>query len=618
MSQFENDGVLPGNQIVTSYLDGDKIYFRKNNFTSVPTVEIFTDHDVPIKFRNMPYIQINKIKATEMIRFDQDHEDADNVMLRFTDSDTIDFMGNNVVGLSMSPTNISSTTVFNSLYNEVRRIWTLIGGAIDGATNTNTATGSNGVNGTIALSGGSIDNCTIGNTSPSTALFTNASATILGGQTIWCQNNQFYLASGNLLDAGSNGQVLTTNGDAQNPNVSWSTIPFQDRIVDGNSSIVVTNNSDSVFTSDNDEYLRYDASENALLLPVESRITNGVVSGGSIDGTPIGDTSRSTGKFTTVDATTSVTATQVVVTSAGLGNNALQVGTSFSNIAVNAAQFGDNVEVLQRTGSYSTLSLRSAVNNVSASIRMRMNFTGTEYEAMLFEAGIGSHITYRNNGETILRNYATKSVGDYIIPHFTANSFHETFKINFEGRCQTRGLQPLANNFYDCGQSGSRWSTVYAQTGTINTSDRRQKTNIIPTPLGLDFLMQLKPVEFETRDSLTGRRHQGFIAQDIMQLIAAKYPDNSGDTRKTKLALVCHDDIPAKRITRRRGDGTLEDREVEPATDLYSLRYTELIGPMTRAIQELSAKVSALEVELEKIKVTNGVSESSRKRKREE
>ena len=209
-----------------------------------------------------------------------------------------------------------------------------------------------------------------------------------------------------------------TNGNAQGSNVSWSTIPFQDRIVDGNSSIRVIDNSDTIFTSDNDQYLHYDASENALLLPMESRISNGVLSGGSINGTPIGGTSPSTGAFTTVNATTTVTSPRVVVTSAGLGNNALQVGTSFANIAVNVAQFGDNIEVLQRTSGYSTVSLRSNINNISSSIRMKMNYIGTEYEAMLLEAGIGSDLYHRNNGETILRNFAEKSAGDYRIPHF--------------------------------------------------------------------------------------------------------------------------------------------------------------------------------------------------------
>ena len=185
MSQFENDGVLPGNQILTNHIDGDKIFFRKNNFTTVPTVELFTDHDVPIKFRNMPYIQIQKIKASQIIRFDQDHEDADHIMLQFTDSDTVDFMGNNVVGLTMSPTSVSSTTVYNSLYNEIRRIWTLIGGTIDGVTNSNTATGSNGINGAIAITGGSINGVIIGEASPSAAAFTNCSADLIAAQSIW-------------------------------------------------------------------------------------------------------------------------------------------------------------------------------------------------------------------------------------------------------------------------------------------------------------------------------------------------------------------------------------------------------------------------------------------------
>jgi trimeric autotransporter adhesin len=42
------------------------------------------------------------------------------------------------------------------------------------------------------------------------------------------------------------------------------------------------------------------------------------------------------------------------------------------------------------------------------------------------------------------------------------------------------------------GQGSERWQAVYAVNGTIQTSDRRQKTDITEALLGSDFIKTLK------------------------------------------------------------------------------------------------------------------------------
>jgi hypothetical protein len=108
-------------------------------------------------------------------------------------------------------------------------------------------------------------------------------------------------------------------------------------------------------------------------------------------------------------------------------------------------------------------------------------------------------------------------------------------------------------------QSSGSGNTITIQ----NVSDRRLKENIVPENLGLDFIKQLIPVSYNMIKG-AGRKMHGFIAQDVEPLIA--------------------DDNDALKITNEDGSKGVD--------------YLSLIGPMTKAIQELSAKVDALEAKL--------------------
>jgi hypothetical protein len=78
------------------------------------------------------------------------------------------------------------------------------------------------------------------------------------------------------------------------------------------------------------------------------------INGGSIDDTPIGAASASTGAFTTVNATTVTATTPIAVTSGGLGLNAATQGdiiySSASNTYVRLAKSTDATRYLANTG----------------------------------------------------------------------------------------------------------------------------------------------------------------------------------------------------------------------------------------------------------------------------
>jgi len=134
--------------------------------------------------------------------------------------------------------------------------------------------------------------------------------------------------------------------------------------------------------------------------------------------------------------------------------------------------------------------------------------------------------------------------------------------------CRILGtIRPYSTNGGDCGASDARWGTVYASNGSINTSDRNEKNTIIDSDLGLNFINKLKAVSYKWNDEELGEKtHYGLVAQDIEETIKeiGKDVDSIGIIDK-------------------------------PEKGAMGLNYNELIAPLVKAIQELSAKVAALE-----------------------
>jgi hypothetical protein len=108
-----------------------------------------------------------------------------------------------------------------------------------------------------------------------------------------------------------------------------------------------------------------------------------------------------------------------------------------------------------------------------------------------------------------------------------------------------------------------------------NGSDRRIKTNIKDSNLGLDFIKQLKPRTYnlilEEEDGLVKRFEKenlyGFIAQEVKEV------SNS--------------------FVEHFGGWSVRD-ESDPES-MQSLSYNDFIAPIVKAIQELSVKVDELE-----------------------
>ena len=126
----------------------------------------------------------------------------------------------------------------------------------------------------------------------------------------------------------------------------------------------------------------------------------------------------------------------------------------------------------------------------------------------------------------------------------------------------------MTDNTFNIGSGSQRFDNIYATNGSIQTSDKNEKNTIVESDLGLDFVNKLKPVSFKWNKD-DGKIHYGLIAQDVEETLLdiCKTVSDFGAVNK-------EDDSP------------------------MGLGYSELISPLIKAVQELTAKNDALEARI--------------------
>jgi hypothetical protein len=132
-------------------------------------------------------------------------------------------------------------------------------------------------------------------------------------------------------------------------------------------------------------------------------------------------------------------------------------------------------------------------------------------------------------------------------------------------------LTPETDNSYNVGNSGLRWGTIYAATGTINTSDEREKTEILPLSsaekaAALEIKNALGSFRFKDAIEQKGskaRTHFGAGAQTVANILRKHGLDPD------QYAFFCYDEW--EEVTDEDGNVIVE------AGSRYGLRYEELM-----------------------------------------
>lgn len=147
-------------------------------------------------------------------------------------------------------------------------------------------------------------------------------------------------------------------------------------------------------------------------------------------------------------------------------------------------------------------------------------------------------------------------------------------------------------------QLGDNATTPYAYAALQIRSDERDKADIEPTALGLDFIERIEPVQYrwDMRDDYVDdvpedqraewwsnpvkdgskkrkRMQQGVIAQQVRDVCAAMGVDFSG----------------------------LQDHAINGGNDVLTVGYEHFVPPLIRSLQEVSARLKAAEAQIAKL-----------------
>jgi len=149
-------------------------------------------------------------------------------------------------------------------------------------------------------------------------------------------------------------------------------------------------------------------------------------------------------------------------------------------------------------------------------------------------------------------------------------------------------------------QLGNTLSNVYTPSGIQNTSDQRDKTFIRDTILGLNFIKELRPIDFKWnyRTDYITTTNDYEIVNGIRRPVQITIPNDGSKTRNRYHHGLLAQEV--KTIITNLGIdfGGYQDHNINGGDDQLTISYTELIGPMIKAIQELHTEIEILKTRL--------------------
>ena len=147
-------------------------------------------------------------------------------------------------------------------------------------------------------------------------------------------------------------------------------------------------------------------------------------------------------------------------------------------------------------------------------------------------------------------------------------------------------VSPEVDNTASCGSATLRWTDIYAVSGSVNTSDEREKT-IEPTyDLGIDFIRLLNPIKYKWNvraREVVSTGEEGW-QYEVTDLPGVRY--HYGLSAQNVKAALEQLNLNPSDI----GIWALDDPSDPNSTQ--SLRPTELIAPIIAAIKDLDTRLT--------------------------
>ena len=233
-----------------------------------------------------------------------------------------------------------------------------------------------------------------------------------------------------------------------------------------------------------------------------------------------------------------------------------------------------------------------------------LDFSSVNYPSKFFPYAVRAPtVGYWQRGQILLNSSPADKILGYacvqsgepgtwrVIPNFLGSEYTNALKVK---SLQPQNLfYPVTDNTVSVGTGANRFSILYAASGTINTSDAREKTSVQAPDeslmrawgkVGFRIFQFKDAVEKKGSDA---RLHVGVIAQEVIEAFASEGLD------ATRYGLLCYDKwedeyedvevIDTPEVVAEDGTVTpavthVEHRLVTSAGDRYGIRYEEALA----------------------------------------
>jgi hypothetical protein len=236
------------------------------------------------------------------------------------------------------------------------------------------------------------------------------------------------------------------------------------------------------------------------------------------------------------------------------------------------------------------LMFQSTTTNGATSLGALPNGSGTNSGFNFFG---GSSITNIDHGQLVMVGGTEFRISSTKQGSGTARPM--TFYIDSTEAARfdtSRNYLPGGNNTQTLGGASNRWSVVYAGTGTINTSDAREKTAVVPLSdaeiaAATQLAREIGSFQFLSAVAVKGddaRHHIGLTVQRAIEVLQAHGLD------PFRYAFICHDAWDEVHVPQ--SLETDAPAHIKPAGDRFGFRVDQLLLFLVRGFE---SRLSRLE-----------------------
>jgi len=174
------------------------------------------------------------------------------------------------------------------------------------------------------------------------------------------------------------------------------------------------------------------------------------------------------------------------------------------------------------------------------------------------------------------------------------------------GNFNAYNVNPRSNNSYSLGTAGQRWTSLWLTSGQVTSSDERFKTDIADIDYGLDFINTLSPKKYKLgTETVYVCGESGDSSSDPNALCNYCETEGEGTCIRTEQTVPLDPSneyyfgFVAQDVNEQIA---LDDYRLvnhDSTIDRYFMDYDQLIGPLVKAVQELSTQISDLTARIE-------------------